>query len=29
MIFISAKPDTIYFIWQLELQLRNFNSLDI
>ena len=29
MIFISAQPDSIYFIWQLELQLRNFNSLNI
>jgi len=29
MIFISAQPDGIYFIWQLELQLRNFLSLGI
>ncbi|WP_316820459.1 hypothetical protein [Pedobacter gandavensis] len=29
MIYISAQPDTIYFIWQLEIQLRNLNSLNL
>ncbi|RQO70561.1 hypothetical protein DBR43_21380 [Pedobacter sp. KBW06] len=29
MIYISAQPDSIYFIWQLEIQLRNFRSLNI
>ncbi|WP_312391181.1 hypothetical protein [Chryseobacterium sp.] len=29
MIFISAQPDEVYFIWQLEIQLRNFQSLGI
>lgn len=29
MVFISAQPDDIYFIWQLELQLRNFHSFGI
>ncbi|MFZ4260630.1 hypothetical protein ACFRAE_01210 [Sphingobacterium sp. HJSM2_6] len=29
MIYLSAQPDTTYFIWQLEIQLRNFNSLGI
>lgn len=29
MIYLSAQPDSIYFIWQLEIQLRNFNSLGI
>ncbi|QNL49829.1 hypothetical protein H8S90_24535 [Olivibacter sp. SDN3] len=29
MIFISAQPDQIYFIWQLEIQLRNLASLGI
>jgi hypothetical protein len=29
MIYISAQPDTTYFIWQLEMQLRNFHSLNI
>jgi len=24
--FISAQPDTPYFIWQLEIQLKNFND---
>lgn len=28
-IFLSAQPDNIYFIWQLELQLRNLKSLAI
>lgn len=29
MIFLSAQPDQLYFRWQLELQLRNFRSLNI
>lgn len=29
MIFISAQPDTTYFTWQLEIQLRNLNSLGV
>ena len=29
MIFLSAQPDDTYFIWQLEIQLRNFHSLGI
>lgn len=29
MLFISAQPDQIYFIWQLEIQLRNLASLDV
>ncbi|AQX86989.1 hypothetical protein I6H88_09150 [Elizabethkingia bruuniana] len=29
MIYISAQPDQIYFLWQLEIQLRNFQSLGI
>ncbi|MGE8428412.1 MAG: hypothetical protein ACN6O7_11070 [Sphingobacterium sp.] len=29
MLYISAQPDSIYFIWQLEIQLRNFHSLGI
>lgn len=29
MLFISAQPDTAYFIWQLEIQLRNLNSLGV
>lgn len=29
MIFLSAQPDDSYFIWQLELQLHNFNKLNI
>ena len=29
MIYLSAQPDQIYFIWQLEIQLRNFNQLGI
>lgn len=29
MIYISAQPDQIYFIWQLEIQLRNLHSLGI
>lgn len=29
MIYISAQPDTTYFIWQLEIQLRNLNKLGI
>lgn len=26
MIFLSAQPDDYYFLWQLKLQLYNFNS---
>ncbi|TLX25086.1 hypothetical protein FE904_14115 [Chryseobacterium indologenes] len=29
MIFLSAQPDDTYFIWQLEIQLKNFQSLGI
>jgi len=29
MIYISAQPDSIYFIWQLEIQLRNFRTRGI
>lgn len=29
MIYISAQPDQIYFLWQLEIQLSNFQSLGI
>lgn len=29
MIYISVQPDSQYFIWQIELQLRNFKSLGI
>lgn len=29
MIYLSAQPFTTYFIWQLEIQLRNFKSLGI
>ncbi|MDR3010498.1 MAG: hypothetical protein LBV59_21385 [Sphingobacterium sp.] len=29
MIYLSAQPDTTYFIWQLEIQIRNFLSLGI
>lgn len=29
MVFISAQPDDFYFVWQLELQIRNFSSLGI
>jgi hypothetical protein len=29
MIFISAQPDTYYFLWQLKLQLFNFSQLGI
>jgi len=29
MIFISAQPDDFYFLWQLQLQLLNFNKLGI
>lgn len=28
-IFISAQPDDCYFIWQLEIQIRNFRSLGV
>jgi hypothetical protein len=29
MIFLTAQPDTYYFLWQLELQLFNFSRLGI
>lgn len=29
MIYISAQPDELFFIWQLELQLSNFSELGI
>lgn len=29
MVYISAQPDQVYFIWQLEIQLRNLASLGI
>jgi len=29
MLYISAQPDEYYFLWQLELQIFNFNSLNI
>ncbi|QWT84560.1 hypothetical protein KBP46_13700 [Chryseobacterium sp. PCH239] len=29
MIFLSAQPDDIYFIWQLELLIRNLNELGV
>ncbi|OPC40695.1 hypothetical protein [Elizabethkingia miricola] len=29
MLFLSAQPDSTYFIWQLEIQLRNFRSFKI
>lgn len=29
MVYLSAQPDSIYFIWQLEIQLRNFHDLGI
>lgn len=29
MIYISAQPDDVYFLWQLELQLYNFHSVGI
>jgi hypothetical protein len=29
LIYISAQPDEYYFLWQLELQLYNFNLLGI
>ncbi|TAN19992.1 MAG: hypothetical protein EPN37_02585 [Chitinophagaceae bacterium] len=29
MIFLSAQPDTYYFLWQLELQLFNFHQLRV
>lgn len=29
MIYISAQPDEVYFLWQLELQLFNFHSVEI
>jgi len=29
MIYISGQPDESFFIWQLELQIINFNDLGI
>lgn len=29
MIFLSAQPDETYFLWQLQLQLFNFEQLGI
>jgi len=29
MIFLSAQPDEFYFLWQLQLQVFNFNRLGI
>lgn len=29
MIYLSAQPDQLYLIWQLEIQLRNLNKLGI
>lgn len=29
MVYISAQPDNYYFLWQLQLQLFNFNRLGI
>ncbi|MBB2951296.1 hypothetical protein [Sphingobacterium sp. JUb56] len=29
MIYLSAQPDELYFVWQLEIQLRNFKLLNI
>jgi len=29
MIFLSAQPDTVYFTWQLEIQLKNFSAMKI
>ena len=29
MLYLSAQPDTTYFIWQLEIQLRNLLSLGV
>lgn len=29
MIFLSAQPDDYYFLWQIEIQLMNFNRLGI
>lgn len=29
MLYLSAQPDQPYFIWQLEIQLRNFHALEI
>jgi hypothetical protein len=29
MIFLSAQPDELYFLWQIKLQLFNFSSLGI
>lgn len=29
MIYLSAQPDNLYFLWQLELQLFNFHQLGI
>lgn len=29
MVFLSAQPDEVYFIWQIEVQLQNFKRLGI
>lgn len=29
MIFLSAQPDEVYFLWQLEIQLDNFSGFGI
>lgn len=29
MIFLSAQPDDVYFLWQLQLQLFNFHALGV
>lgn len=29
MIYLSAQPDDLYFLWQLELQIYNFSALGI
>ena len=29
MIFLSAQPDEVYFLWQLQLQIINFSSVGI
>ena len=29
MIYLSAQPDSTYFLWQLELQIFNFSKLGI
>lgn len=29
MIYLSAQPDSFYYLWQLKLQLYNFSQLGI